>query len=253
MWRMQWTREHLLVALHLYLTESFGRLHASNPRIIALAQKLGRTPGSVNMKANNFASLDPVFLASGRSGLPGASAADRALWAEYAASPDELKLEMDEAVERLQLHRTELVELPQVAPVGDSEVVVTRKQRRHQRFFREQLLGAYDGCCAITGLDIPELNVASHIIPWSVSEARRADPTNGLLLNALLDRAFDRGWITFENRRLRCARGLDAGKESHQLLLRYSGAELRQPDRSPPDEDALRWHRENRFLDRHQK
>jgi hypothetical protein len=52
---MHWTREHQLVALHLYLTESFGRLHERNPRIIELAQRLGRTPGSVNMKANNFA------------------------------------------------------------------------------------------------------------------------------------------------------------------------------------------------------
>ena len=45
---------------------------------------------------------------------------------------------------------------------------------------------------------MPGLLNASHIIPWNVNVERRADPRNGIALNALYDRAFDRGLITFD-------------------------------------------------------
>jgi HNH endonuclease len=52
--------------------------------------------------------------------------------------------------------------------------------------------------CAITGCEI--LLTASHIKPWSESgNMERLDPFNGLLLSPNFDRAFDQGWITFDN------------------------------------------------------
>ena len=49
-----------------------------------------------------------------------------------------------------------------------------------------------------SGLDVPELLVASHIKPWKNSDSKteRTNPMNGLTLNALHDKAFDRGLIT---------------------------------------------------------
>ena len=38
--------------------------------------------------------------------------------------------------------------------------------------------------------------LASHIVPWSKDENNRTNPQNGLLLNPLLDRAFDKGYFT---------------------------------------------------------
>src|SRR5688500_7875441 len=70
----------------------FGRLHGRNPEIIQLAAKIGRTPSALAMKACNFASLDPAFLATRRRGLSGASEADRAVWAEFAANPEQVAL-----------------------------------------------------------------------------------------------------------------------------------------------------------------
>jgi hypothetical protein len=243
----KWTRKELLVALHLYRTEQFGRLHERNPRIIDLAERLDRTPGAVNMKANNFASLDPEFLATGRKGLPGASNADRALWQEFEMHRVALIEEMEAAVESLGVERPIPPELQ--PPTGASEVQVLRPQRRHQRFFRDALLAAYEERCAVTNLDVTSLVVASHIIPWAENVERRVDPTNGLLLNALFDRAFDAGLITFdEGLSLRCARQLKNGlSEARRLLLDYEGASLRRPERSPPDPLALAWHREHRF------
>jgi predicted restriction endonuclease len=51
---------------------------------------------------------------------------------------------------------------------------------------------------------------ASHIIPWSIDEKRRADPGNGLALCAFHDRAFERGIILLLKRKII----VDAGQES---------------------------------------
>ena len=42
--------------------------------------------------------------------------------------------------------------------------------------------------------------IASHIVPWSVSDnANRLKPENGLLLSATNDKLFDCGLITFKD------------------------------------------------------
>ncbi len=58
--RQNWTRTETLVAFRLYCATPFGQLHHTQPNIIALAAKLGRTPSSVSMKACNFARLAPT-------------------------------------------------------------------------------------------------------------------------------------------------------------------------------------------------
>ena len=57
------------------------------------------------------------------------------------------------------------------------------------------LLSNYGGTCCLTGIDIPSLLTASHIKPWAA-----ATPSERLMLNALHDRAFDRGLITLDDR-----------------------------------------------------
>ena len=71
-------------------------------------------------------------------------------------------------------------------------------RRVGQDIFRRGLLEYWDGRCAITGLDVPELLRASHIKPWADcnTDAERLDVFNGLLLAPHLDAAFDAGFIT---------------------------------------------------------
>ncbi|MFM7459401.1 MAG: HNH endonuclease [Burkholderiales bacterium] len=59
--------------------------------------------------------------------------------------------------------------------------------------------------CFVTGYPVERLLVASHIVPWkSATNQERLDPLNGLLLVPQLDKAFDQGFITFdENGRIR--------------------------------------------------
>ena len=67
----KWTRDELLVALNLYHKLTFGQLHARNPVIMALADKLERGANSVAMKLCNLASLDPALKLRGIKGLEG--------------------------------------------------------------------------------------------------------------------------------------------------------------------------------------
>jgi predicted restriction endonuclease len=132
-----------------------------------------------------------------------------------------------------------------------TEVARLVRARRVQSFFRAAVLTSYGSHCAITGLGDPRLLIASHIIPWSVNERRRADPTNGLCLNALFDRAFDRGLITLDrNLRLLLAPSLKSAAQTSPLgcsLLEAEGRPLTLPTRFLPDTEAIRYHRENVF------
>jgi len=70
--------------------------------------------------------------------------------------------------------------------------------RLGQGAFRQSLMRAWGGRCAVTGVDVREVLRASHIKAWSQStDAERLDPDNGLLLSAILDCLFDRRLISF--------------------------------------------------------
>ncbi|MDB4462977.1 HNH endonuclease, partial [Akkermansiaceae bacterium] len=79
----RWTRNELLQALNLYHRTPFGKQHSTYTPIVALAEKLGRTPGSIAMKLSNLTSLDAVEQERGIKGLSGASKLDREIWAEF--------------------------------------------------------------------------------------------------------------------------------------------------------------------------
>lgn len=72
------------------------------------------------------------------------------------------------------------------------------KSRVGQGKFRDDVVAYWSGRCAVTGLDILLLLRASHIKPWRDStNYERLDPSNGLLLSAPYDAAFDIGHISF--------------------------------------------------------
>ena len=73
------------------------------------------------------------------------------------------------------------------------------KARIGQGSFRQKLIALWGGC-AVTGYRDPGMLVASHIKPWGVaSSPERLDRYNGLLLLPNLDKAFDSGFISFED------------------------------------------------------
>ena len=246
--RRRWSRDELLVVLRMYFTLEFGQLHSRHSTVIKTAEHLGRGANSVAMKASNFASLDPAITSTGRKGLVGASAADRTVWAEYSEQWDDLAVDAAIAWDDFGSSVDPVI----MAPAGASESLNTMKVRRHQGFFRASVLANYQYRCAITGLESPALLNASHIIPWSVDESRRADPTNGLALNTLHDRAFDRGLISIDeslkvivSSRLK---SLAENEFTESALLKWEGWELITPFRHPPNSEALEYHRDEIFV-----
>lgn len=243
-----WTRNQLLVALQVYNQTPFGRLHRLNPDIIALAAKIGRTPSSLAMKTTNFANLDPTCE---RKGLSNSSQADRELWAEFTLNPDAVAVEAKSEYEKVSgsIPLKEPKEV--VIPTGETEVLRTVKARKVQSFFREAVLVSYESRCAISGISLPELLVASHIIPWRESNERRADPYNGLCLSSHFDRAFDCGLISIdENHRVIASERLTKAIpkfDLHCSLLEAIGRQIRLPWRYKPDQVALAFHRKNVF------
>ena len=92
-------------------------------------------------------------------------------------------------------HESKFVAEEREFPEGlDRETRV--RVRVNQGFFRSAVLAAYESRCCVTGLSIPQLLNASHIVPWSVDPKNRTNPQNGLCLNVIHDRAFDNGLLT---------------------------------------------------------
>ncbi|EOA06566.1 hypothetical protein HFRIS_002364 [Herbaspirillum frisingense GSF30] len=95
------------------------------------------------------------------------------------------------------------IDLEQI--ISDTTTTLTEKtalikSRIGQGAFREKVL-LHWARCAVTGFSDTSLLVASHIKPWKKStNSERLDPWNGLLLSPNLDKAFDKGFITFEKK-----------------------------------------------------
>ncbi len=80
--RKLWTRDELILSLNLYLKLPFGKLHSGTPEIIYLASLIGRTAGSVAMRLNNFANVDPFHKQRGIAGLSGGKRQVEPIWKE---------------------------------------------------------------------------------------------------------------------------------------------------------------------------
>lgn len=247
----RWTREELLLALGLYFETPFGKQHKTYPPIVALAERIGRTPSAVAMKLNNFTSLDPVEAARGIKGLTGASNADREIWSEFDANKAQLVNEIESLLEGGEPDSAHpRVDTPQT-PSGPTTQMVQTVQRRHQQFFRRVVLGSYGSRCCVTGLPVPTLLRASHIVPWKESENHRLNPCNGLCLSATYDAAFDRGLISFDSDlRLLIGSELRAREDCSEVsdvFLSREGERMQLPEKNLPDLDLVGWHREKVF------
>ncbi|WAT00248.1 HNH endonuclease [Rouxiella chamberiensis] len=247
----RWTREELLIAMKLYSQIPFGRLHSRNPDIILYANLLGRTPSSLAMKLVNLASLDPYILDSGRKGLDGASNADRAVWQEMNQDCEKFEVDCAQAMQALSPQPTNYVlEDSDIIDFTGKDRLTLVKARVGQQLFRKRVLTAYDFRCCVTGLEETSLLVASHILPWKESEQHRLNPSNGLCLSNLHDRAFDQGLITFnEHLELVLSPKIKRLKSaiSQENFHKYEGNKIRSPKNFFPDPSQLAFHREKIF------
>ena len=195
-----WTEDEVILALMLYLSRPFGKLYSRHPDVERLAALLGRSPGAVSRKLGNLGSCDNTLRERGVKGLVNVSKVDTAVWEKYVGS-ERGKKPLDPLLARAtriaEARSADIGFLFNETPIqgkvisDGGERLVLRKERRSQRFFRDVILAGYGGRCAVTGLRVPELTEAAHIIPWPDREECRLLPSNGIALNTLLHRAYD--------------------------------------------------------------
>ena len=147
---------------------------------------------------------------------------------------DDIIAELKESIENDS--KSELLSIIQEAKLDATSKQGQIQMRLGQHRFRRMVIGRWQGCCAITGVDI--LVDAAHIKPWrNASNFDRINPYNGIALSPLYHRAFDLHYISigddgsilvsekFRERLLRMGMDL-SGKilgltEDHQPYLEY--------------------------------
>ncbi len=248
----RWTREEMVLVFNLYFKLPYGKLDHRTPEVKNLASIMGRTDNSVAMRLNNFASCDPKLIARGIKALGDQKKRCQPYWDEFYENQEKLIFESERILAEYQnttietKYKDELIDIPR--NLKGQERVREVKTRVNQHFFREMVLANYNGKCALTGIDIGKLLIASHIIPWSENKVERLNPENGICLSALYDKAFDKGLIAFDNEGVVLfSNSLESnvGKEYYtRYFLPIKSIQLSEPNKYRPNPQFLEWHRD---------
>lgn len=124
------------------------------------------------------------------------------------------------------------------------------KIRTRQQIFSKMIKANYKNKCAVCGIASKGFLVASHIVPWSIDHNIRLDPSNGICLCTLCDKAFDKGYITI-NRRYEIK--LSPLIKQDPVLLIYfeklkgKRVNLPEAENARPKQDYLKYHRNYLF------
>lgn len=242
-----WTREEEIIVFNLYCKIPFQRSSKSHPDVIKTAKIIGRSPSAVNMKIGNLGSFDETLKKQGIVGLGNASKLDEQIWNEFNGKWDELAFESERLIAERQgvSIDSELIEDLNIPSGKVKEVTI--KQRVNQSFFRKAVLTSYGYACCITGLNTVSLLIASHIKPWNVSsDIEKTNPCNGLCLNSLHDRAFDKGFLTVTPDNIihisHNITDIYNGAVVDRFFTIYDGKQIALPENFTPKREFLQYH-----------
>jgi putative restriction endonuclease len=248
-----WTREETIIAFNVYCKIPFKSSSKTNPIVIKYANIIGRSPSALNMKIGNFGRLDPELQKQGITGLVNGSKLEEVIWNEFNGNWEELAFESEMLIAKFQNKKIEEIENIEINnfPEGkESEAII--KTRVNQNFFRSTILSSYNLKCCITGLSIPDFLVASHIKPWAKDKKNRINPRNGLCLNSIHDKAFDKGFITVTpDYKVLISNYFDKysnDKTIDNFFVKYKNQKIRLPDKFLPAKEFLDYHYQNIFI-----
>lgn len=136
-----------------------------------------------------------------------------------------------------------------IDPTSDEgiERIAKTRVRVTQARFRKWVLSIYDGACCVTGLAVPEVLRASHIVGWADDTKNRMNPSNGLCLSATYDAAFDKHLISFDDdlRMIlsKSIRDFCTNEVHSEYFARFEGKRIALPRKFSPDKTLLAKHR----------
>lgn len=252
--RKLWSREELILVFNLYLKLPFGKMHTRTSEIIEMANLIGRTVNSIAIRLTNFAACDPYHQNRGVKGMAGGIKQCQPIWDEFFGNQENLIFLIEEILAKKE-HQTIEIKFNELLfdlkdLKGETKLREVRT-RVNQNVFRQIVVANYSGKCAITGIDLPELLFASHIIPWSKNEEERLNPENGICLSALYDKAFDKGLIAInEKYEILLSSRLKKKKNADYFGKYFAPIEnqiLILPQRYYPKKDFIQFHLDEIF------
>lgn len=100
-------------------------------------------------------------------------------------------------------------------------------------------------------MSIPEFLIASHIVPWAKNTKHRLNPRNGLCLNPIHDKAFDRGFITitpdFRVKISKAFKDFENDKAVKDFFVKFENQAIKLPDKFLPSKEFLDYHQQSIF------
>jgi hypothetical protein len=248
-----WSREETIVAFYVYCIIPFASSSKANPIVIRYANMLDRTPSALNMKIGNIGRLDPELKKKNITGLTHGARMEEDIWKEFYNDREKLVYEAEKIIGQRSNKSIENIYLTQDEVNYSSEDKVRLvKTRVNQNFFRLSVLAAYNNTCAITNIKINEFLVASHIKPWSKDKNNRLNPHNGICLNYIHDKAFDKGYITIDkNHRLVVSNKLKefyTNEFIENVFKKYEGYKILTPQKFEPSAEFLEYHNDTIFM-----
>lgn len=251
----KWTRDETILALAFYYEMPYGQISSSNKYLREMAELMQRSPSSLAMKMVNLAALDEKHLKRGVTSLPHGSKLDKEVWNEFKDDYQFLVLERERILEKYNYSKQETLSDHETLPSIPNESQYTPTERtilvrKGQDFFRKAVLSAYSKHCCMTGIAIPELLQACHIMPWSKCDTMNArlNPSNGLCLNYLSHRAFDLSFISIHKtqKTIMIANSLKhhtrLDETTKHWLVNLEGQSITLPERNIPDTRFLEYH-----------
>lgn len=122
--------------------------------------------------------------------------------------------------------------------------IASVKVRSWQRAWSDRIKNNYGYTCAMCDVTLPDFLVGSHIIPSSKDKKNRMNPSNGICLCILHDKAFDRGYITINDKGIIIFSPylIHDNMLKDQLIL-ITRKNIRRPLFYIPGDDFLQYHR----------
>lgn len=186
--------------------------------------------------------------------MPGGKKQVEPIWNEFINNKEGLLFESERILadkEHLTLDMKYSESLKDISHLKGEYRLREVKTRVNQNVFRQIVVANYSGKCAITGIDISDLLVASHILPWAKNEQERLNPENGICLSLLYDKAYDKGYIGI-NERFEILVSKDLKRKSkepyHEKYFSFlGGSTIILPQKYHPNKQFLQFHLDTIF------
>jgi len=122
--------------------------------------------------------------------------------------------------------------------------VALAKTRPWQRAWSDRVKNNYGYVCAMCNVATPDFLIGSHIVPVGKDKENRMNPSNGLCLCVLHDRAFDKGYVTVSDDDLIAfSVRLNEDQTLKEQLRASTRRELRKPKFYIPETAFFKFHR----------